>query len=162
MFYVRPGPAPLTNIGWFGPPIRVGVPYPALSLQPLPVSAVESMQFTYDGLAPEIVTGVVQDTLETDEDIPIAALGLTRVPPLAAMPGLVANLPYVRSSILCADGMDPIQAYAKAPGAGRPGLGQGAHRPGGDRRLPLPDAPRHARASSACAAPATSTTATTA
>jgi hypothetical protein len=116
VFNVRPGPVPLTNIGYFGPPIRLGVPYPALSINPLPVSAVDSISFTYDALAPEVVLGIVQDTLQTDMDVPIVALGATRAPPLAARPGIVANLPYVRTSILCADGMDPISAYAKAQG----------------------------------------------
>jgi phage protein D len=116
VFFVRPGPVACTNIGYFGPPIRVGYPYPALSITPLPVSAVESVSFTYDALAPEVVYGDVQDTLETDMDVPILALGVTRTPPLAAEPALIANLPYFRTSILCADGMDPIQAYAKAQG----------------------------------------------
>src|SRR6202020_81376 len=75
-----------------------------------------SISFTYDAMAPEGVLGDVQDTLETDMDVPIVALGITRVPPLAALPGVVGNLPYVRTSILCADGMDPVQALAKAEG----------------------------------------------
>jgi hypothetical protein len=116
VFHVRPGPAPMTNIGYFGPPIRFGAPYPALSVQQLPVSAVESIQFTYDALAPQIVLGIVQDTLETDQDIPIVALGLTRAPPLAALPATIANLPWVRTSILDADEMDPIKAFAQAEG----------------------------------------------
>jgi hypothetical protein len=116
VFSVRPGPLPLTNIGYFGPPIRVGAPYPALSVNQLPVSAVESIQFTYDALAPEVVVGVVQDTLETDMDIPIVAPIPLRVPPLASKPGIVAQLPHFRTSILCAPGADPIQAYAKAQG----------------------------------------------
>jgi hypothetical protein len=116
VFYVRPGPVPLTNIGYFGPPIRVGVPYPALTVSPLPVSAVESIQFTYDALAPEVVVGSVQDTLETDMDVPVVAPIPLRVPPLASKPGMLSQMPYFRTSILCMPGADPIQAYAKAQG----------------------------------------------
>lgn len=116
VFHVRPGPVPLTNYAYFGPPIRIGSTYPALTVDQLPVSNLESIQFTYDALAPEVVMGIVQDTLETDMDIPVAAPIPLRVPPLASKPGLTSQLPFARTSILRADGMDPIQAYAKAQG----------------------------------------------
>ncbi len=32
VFYVEPGPAPGTNIAYFGPEIKVGIPQPALNV----------------------------------------------------------------------------------------------------------------------------------
>jgi hypothetical protein len=114
VFHVRPGPAPMTNIAYWGPPIRSGNAYPALSVQPLPVSAVESMQFTYDALAPRLVVGGMQDTFGSDDDIPINVLGPMRSPPLASQPAAIANLPNVYTSLFSPDEDDPVRALALA------------------------------------------------
>ncbi|MCY1083065.1 hypothetical protein [Archangium lansingense] len=114
VFQIIPGPAPMVNTGYFGPPRRIGVPQAALTVNELPVSNVNSLSFSYDALAPTTVVGLVQDSLETDMDIPIAALLPLRVPPMAAMPAILANVPNIRISLLDPEGMDPIQAETVA------------------------------------------------
>jgi len=116
VFQILPGPAPLTNTAYFGPPRRLGIPQPALTLNELPASTVSSMRFSYDAMAPTTVTGLVQDTLETDADIPVVALLPLRVPPLAALPAIMVNAPYIRETLLNPVGMDPLQAEAVAQG----------------------------------------------
>ena len=44
VFYVNPGPAPLTNIAYWGPPQRIGVPQRALSVNMGPETNVSSSQ----------------------------------------------------------------------------------------------------------------------
>lgn len=48
-FYVTPGPLPGTNVAYWGPQIRVGVPQPALTIDMDHASNVESMSFSADG-----------------------------------------------------------------------------------------------------------------
>lgn len=114
IFQIIPGPVPLMNLAYFGPPRRLGVPQAALTVNELPMSNVTSLHFTYDALAPTTVFGLVQDTLETDMDIPIVALLPDRIPPLASVPAIVANVPNIRVSLLDPVGMDPIMAEVVA------------------------------------------------
>ena len=51
VFYVTPGPAPGMNTAYWGPGIKVGVPQAALSVNMDAATNVESLNFTYDGLA---------------------------------------------------------------------------------------------------------------
>ena len=51
VFYVEPGPVPGTNIAYFGPEIRVGIPQPALSINMDAASNVETLSFSFDGLS---------------------------------------------------------------------------------------------------------------
>ncbi|MGZ3458109.1 MAG: hypothetical protein ACXU86_06330 [Archangium sp.] len=114
VFQIIPGPVPLMNMAYFGPPRRLGVPQAALTVNELPLSNVKSLSFSYDALAPTTVLGLVQDTLETDMDIPVAALLPLRIPPLASTPAIVANVPNIRVTLLDPEGMDPMQAYVVA------------------------------------------------
>ena len=49
VFYVDPGPAPLTSLAYWGPPVRVGVPQKALSSGFGSESNVTDISFEYDG-----------------------------------------------------------------------------------------------------------------
>ena len=56
VFYVTPGPAPLTNTAYWGPPVRLGVPQKALSVNMGPeTNVIGEVNFEYDGLEPEFV-----------------------------------------------------------------------------------------------------------
>jgi hypothetical protein len=60
VFYVMPGPAPGTNTAYWGPPVRVGVPQRALSVNMGPNTNVTGdIDFQYDGLAPTELEGEV-------------------------------------------------------------------------------------------------------
>ncbi len=51
VFYLEPGPVPGVSTAYWGPEIRAGVPQPALSVDMDAATNVESLSFTYDGLA---------------------------------------------------------------------------------------------------------------
>lgn len=84
-FHVRPGPVELTNIAYWGPPIRVGTPKRALSVDMGSATNVHDLSFQFDALNPVQVYGMVQDTL-TDMDLPVLTLTSTRLPHLASDP----------------------------------------------------------------------------
>jgi hypothetical protein len=101
VFYVTPGPLLGQNVAYWGPPLRVGFPQPALSVNMGPGSNVEQISFQYDALAPTIVTDVVQiNQNNVNLPLPVIAFASTRLPPLAAMPAPLFNLPNVRISTL--------------------------------------------------------------
>jgi hypothetical protein len=62
VFYVEPGDAPNTNYAYWGPPIRVSQPQPALNVNMGPDSNAR-IRFAYDSLKPESVDGAALDPL---------------------------------------------------------------------------------------------------
>lgn len=48
VFYLEPGPVPGTNLAYWGPQIKVGVPQPALNINMDAHTNVESLSFTFD------------------------------------------------------------------------------------------------------------------
>ncbi|SFK62102.1 hypothetical protein [Caulobacter sp. UNC279MFTsu5.1] len=116
VFFIEPGPVPGTNIAYWGPPKRAGAPQRALSVNMGPETNVESINFTYNGLAPTIVNDSVQDK-DLNVEIPVMTFVATRMPPLAAMPALPFQLPNVRKTLLeKGAGLTVAQAYARAQG----------------------------------------------
>ena len=114
-FYVIPGPAPLSNMAYWGPPQRLGVPQRALSINMGPQTNVESINFQYNGLAPTIVSDEIQDRL-TNQKMPVQTFISTRLP-LVSQPALPLNLPNVRTTTLDnTSGLNIMQAMAKAQG----------------------------------------------
>lgn len=108
-FSVSPGPAPLTNIAYWGPPVRVGAVNAPLSVDMGPATNVESLTFQFDYLAPVLVFGMVQDT-ELETDLPLATLASTRWPPFAQDPALDALSIFQRRNIFT----DPRYGYLRA------------------------------------------------
>lgn len=60
-FYVVPGPMSGQATAIWGTPVREGAPQPALSVNLGPETNVDSIDFTYDGLAAELYAGKIQD-----------------------------------------------------------------------------------------------------
>jgi hypothetical protein len=116
VFFVEPGPVPGTNVAYWGPPKRGGLPQRALTVGMGPESNVTSVSFAYNALAATIVDDTFQDrTLNLS--VPVKTFVSTRLPPLAAMPALPLQLPNVRSSFLDqSPGLTLPQAYARAQG----------------------------------------------
>ena len=116
IFVVIPGPAPGMNLAYWGPPVRIGVPQPALTVNMGPATNVESINFDYNARAPQMVMGTVQDRY-TGADLPIITLVSTRMPPLASQPALPFNLPNVRMvKPRQVQGQSYIGAFAQAQG----------------------------------------------
>jgi hypothetical protein len=94
VFYVEPGPVPLVNRAYWGPPVRVGIPQPALSVNLGNESNVDQIGFSYSALAPNTVGFKIQDR-DTGSQFGFETFASTRIP-LSAMPALITNQPNTR------------------------------------------------------------------
>jgi hypothetical protein len=110
VFYVEPGPAPFMNLAYFGPPIRIGIPQPALNVGLDAMSNVDSLSFSMDGLSATQYVVIVQEP-QTKLPIPIPVPDISLLsPPLA-----VRAAPQLRSKRLADIAqLDPVQAMAEA------------------------------------------------
>jgi hypothetical protein len=95
VFYVEPGPVPLVNKAYWGPPNRVGVPQGALSVNLGNETNVEQIGFSFNALAPNTVAFKIQDR-DTETQFGFETFASTRLP-LSAMPALLVDQPNVRS-----------------------------------------------------------------
>lgn len=111
VFYVTPGPAPMSNTAYWGPPVRVGVPQRAISINMGPDTNAEIPSFRYDGLAPAFVEGQVQDR-NTEQAMPVRSVASTRIP-LASQPAW-ATQGCTRSRQFRQSGRNTVQAFAQA------------------------------------------------
>jgi hypothetical protein len=115
-FTVRAGPAPFTNTAYWGPPKRVGLPAPALTVGDSTFGNVDQMTFQQNGRAAFQVIGLIPGPLEETPALPIAALEPTLLPPLAL------KSPFPLSSLLGqrlptgSDGFNEIRALGFAQG----------------------------------------------
>lgn len=100
VFYIEPGPAPGTNLAYWGPEIRVGIPQPALTVNFDAYTNVESLTFSQDGLSREQPFIFVHEPLtHLNIPIPIPDVSLLR-PPLAARPALALKFKQLQTSHL--------------------------------------------------------------
>lgn len=110
-FYVTPGPAPLTNTAYWGPPKRIGVPQSALSVNLGPHTNLDSIDFQHDGMAATFVEGAVQDR-RLDQKVPVRTFASTRIPLVREPAGLTQSHTRVRR--FRQTGLDTVQAFARA------------------------------------------------
>ena len=111
--YVIPGPVPGTSQFYWGPPVRIGLPQPALSVDLGPVTNVVSPpSFREDLMSPVTVDGVVQDPT-TGAAMPVTAKASLR-PPLAALPLWAVHAGDVRKRRLRESGTSTVAAFARA------------------------------------------------
>ncbi len=108
VFYVMPGPAPLTNTAYWGPPIRAGIPQRALSANMGSQTNVNSISFQHDGLSATHLSGSVYDR-RLDSAVPVQTFASLRVP--LARPSLLAQR---RVRRFRGTGLDTMQAFARA------------------------------------------------
>lgn len=112
VFYILPGPAPFTNTAYWGPPVRVGAPQRALSVNLGGETNVTSINFRYNALTPTMVSGHVQDRT-TNRSFPVRTFGSLRVP-LALRPAWLTERSNVRSRQFRQTGVNFPQALARA------------------------------------------------
>lgn len=117
VFYIKSGPVPFTNTAYWGPPERLGIPQPALSVNMSHATNVDSLVFKNDALVPTLVRGLVQDRL-TAIPLPVLSLPLPpyKLPPLESEPSLLFNQPNVRTRLYREAGMTVQEAFARAQG----------------------------------------------
>lgn len=69
VFYIDPGPAPGISTAYWGPEIRRGSPQPALTVNMDAATNIDSLNFSYDGLARQKFLATIM--IPTDPKIPI-------------------------------------------------------------------------------------------
>jgi hypothetical protein len=114
VFFIAPGPAPLTSAAYWGPPPRLSVPQKALSVNLGAETNVEQISFSTSSQAPVMIEGHVQDRL-TNQALPVKTLASTRAP-LSAQPAWLAQQPNVRRRQFRRSGLDVAQSYGRAQG----------------------------------------------
>jgi phage protein D len=115
VFYVTPGPVLFTNYAYWGPPVRVGLPQRAITVNMGPETNAKLDEAAKDGLGTTSVEGQVQDA-QTGQKVPVRTFGSLR-PPLASMPSWLVDGLNVRRQQLRESGANAAQAMAKAQGA---------------------------------------------
>ena len=92
VFYLDPGPEPGTNIAYWGPLIKAGVPQPALNIDMDAASNVESLTFNFDSQKAKIPTVFIYNE-ETNITFPIPIPPITPLnPPLGLIPPIPTSL----------------------------------------------------------------------
>ena len=109
VFYIEPGPAPGTNIAYFGPEIKVGVPQPALNLDMDAHTNVESLSFSFDPTKGVLPVVFIQNQMSRVA-IPIPIPNLNPLqPPLGVLPTPIANLKILKDTAK----LNPMQAISR-------------------------------------------------
>ena len=106
VFYVDPGPAPLTNVAYWGPQIRVGPAQPALNVNMDVHTNVESLSFRFDGASKVMPVVFVQNEI-TKVPIPIPIPDISPLnPPLGLIPPFPARFELMQDTAR----LNPVQA----------------------------------------------------
>lgn len=98
VFYIDPGPVPGTNVAYWGPEIKVGVPQPALNYDMDAHTNVESLSFSFDGSNTTLPVVFIHNSL-TKVPIPIPIPNLNPLqPPLGAIPAPITNITMLKDT----------------------------------------------------------------
>jgi hypothetical protein len=109
IFYIEPGPAPGTNIAYFGPELKVGVPQPALNIDMDAHTNVESMDFSFEptkGVQP--IVYIQNQATRVTIPIPIPKLNPLQ-PPLGVLTTPLANITVLKDTAK----LNPTQAISR-------------------------------------------------
>ncbi|MDX2032410.1 MAG: hypothetical protein SF339_17175 [Blastocatellia bacterium] len=112
VFYVVPGPVVGANTAYWGPPVRGGIPQPALTVDMGPATNVQSISFEHDATQAATVEGRVQDRT-TNQEQPVRSFSFTRIP-------LAINSPLTNPAVLRRElpqsesGQESSEAQARA------------------------------------------------
>lgn len=105
VFYVKPGPVPGTNIGYWGPEIKVGVPQKALNVDMGPHTNVESLSFNFDAEKAELPILLIHEP-NTKAVIPIPVPATPFNPPLGLVPPIPKQFRYIEGTAK----LNPVRA----------------------------------------------------
>jgi hypothetical protein len=109
VFYVEPGPVPGTNVAYFGPELKIGVPQPALNLDMDALTNVESLSFSFAPIKGKLPIVFIQNQL-TRAPIPIPIPNLNPLqPPLGVLPAPTAKLEVLKDTAK----LNPMQAISR-------------------------------------------------
>ena len=86
VFYIEPGPVPMTSIAYWGPEVRIGVPQPALNLDMDAHTNVGAMSFKFDNTQKALPFIYIHEPI-THLPLPVPIPNVTPLsPPLGAIP----------------------------------------------------------------------------
>jgi hypothetical protein len=109
VFYLEPGPAPGTNVAYFGPEIKVGIPQPALNIDMDAHTNVESMNFTFEPTKGVLPVVFIQNP-QSRVPIPIPIPNLNPLqPPLGVLSTPLANISVLKDTAK----LNPMQAISR-------------------------------------------------
>lgn len=109
VFYIEPGPTPGTNIAYFGPEIKLGIPQPALNVDMDALTNVESLSFRFDPTKGVLPIVYIQNQL-TRAPIPIPIPNLNPLqPPLGVLSTPLSNVTQLKDTAR----MNPMQAISR-------------------------------------------------
>lgn len=108
VFYIEPGPVPLTSIAYWGPEIRIGVPQPALNLDMDAHTNVGTMSFRFDNTHRALPVLFITEPI-SKVPIPIPIPNITPLsPPLGAIPPIPNRIEPITGT----SKLSPLQAAA--------------------------------------------------
>ena len=109
VFYIEPGPTPGTNIAYFGPEFKAGIPQPALNVDMDALTTVDNLSFSFDptkGLLPVVF---IQNQM-TRGPIPIPIPNINPLqPPLGVLSTPLSNITLLKDTA----SMNPMQAISR-------------------------------------------------
>lgn len=95
IFYVQPGPMPFQSIAYFGPDVNLPVPQKALSVNMDAHSNVDSLNFTFNGLAKKVRISIVYDPITHKIPIPIPVPNINIFkPPMGLKPAFPSKIQF--------------------------------------------------------------------
>jgi phage protein D len=112
VFHVTAGPLPGMNTAYWGPPIRIGIPQRALTVDMGPHTNVDTISVQHDADAAVTLQGTVQDR-RSNARLPVLTFAGTR-PPLALTSPLLDPLMRRVERFRAESGLDAAQALAQA------------------------------------------------
>jgi hypothetical protein len=109
VFYIEPGPAPGTNIAYFGPEMKVGIPQPALNVDMDALTNVDNLSFSFDPTKGVLPVVFIQNQM-TRVPIPIPIPNLNPLqPPLGLLSTPPSNITMLKDTAR----MNPMQAISR-------------------------------------------------
>jgi hypothetical protein len=109
VFYIEPGPAPGTNIAYWGPEIKVGIPQPALNVNMDVHNNVESLNFSLNGAMKKTPVIYIHNQ-ETGITIPIPIPDISPLnPPLGLLSPISVRFEQLNNTAK----LNPLQAASR-------------------------------------------------
>ncbi len=109
VFYIEPGPAPGTNIAYFGPEIKIGIPQPALNVDMDALTNVENLSFSFDPTKGVLPVVFIQNQL-TRIPIPIPIPNINPLqPPLGVLSTPLSNITLLKDTA----SLNPMAAISR-------------------------------------------------
>jgi hypothetical protein len=108
VFYIEPGKIPGTNMAYFGPEIKIGIPQPALNMDMDAQTNVESLSFNFDSTMGVLPVVFIQNQL-TRAPIPIPIPNINPLqPPLGLISTPISNITFMKDTAK----LSPMQAIS--------------------------------------------------